>query len=134
MWPPEVERVVSPLRAAGIEARIEELPRAERTFPGPAARAVGYDCDGRLVVALVPASREADTEKVAAAAGCRPFERSAKPLFPFDGAARVLIEQRLLTAEIVWVEAGSPRHVLGLEPSVLAQLTRAVPADLTQNG
>jgi prolyl-tRNA editing enzyme YbaK/EbsC (Cys-tRNA(Pro) deacylase) len=134
MWPPEVERVVAPLRAAGIEARIEELPSGESTFPGPGAHAVAYDCDGRMVVALVPAGGEADLEKVGAAAGCRPFERSARPLFPFDGAARVLIEQRLVTAEIVWVEAGSPRHVLGLEPDVLAHLTRAIPADLTQNG
>jgi prolyl-tRNA editing enzyme YbaK/EbsC (Cys-tRNA(Pro) deacylase) len=134
MWPPEVERVVAPLRAAGIEARIEELPEGETEFPGTGAHAVGYDCDGRLVVALVPDGREADLDKIAAAAGCRPFQRSSTPLFPFDGAARVLIEQRLLTAETVWVEAGSSRHALGLEPDVLAHLTRAVPADLTQNG
>ena len=49
-------------------------------------------------------------------------------------ADRVLIEQRLLTAETVWLEAGSPRHVLGLDPGVLTQLTRAIPADLTQEG
>ena len=42
--------------------------------------------------------------------------------------------QRLLTAETVWLEAGSPRHVLGLDPGVLTQLTRAIPADLTQEG
>jgi prolyl-tRNA editing enzyme YbaK/EbsC (Cys-tRNA(Pro) deacylase) len=46
----------------------------------------------------------------------------------------VLIEQRLLIAETVWLEAGSPRHVLGLDPGVLTQLTRAIPADLSQEG
>jgi prolyl-tRNA editing enzyme YbaK/EbsC (Cys-tRNA(Pro) deacylase) len=32
----------------------------------------------------------------------------------------------------VWVEAGSPRHVLGLNPTVLAQVTRAQAADLSR--
>jgi prolyl-tRNA editing enzyme YbaK/EbsC (Cys-tRNA(Pro) deacylase) len=134
MWPPDVERIAAPLRAAGIEARIEELAPGEDAFPGAAARAVAYDCDGRTVVALVPVDREPDGGKVGAAAGCRPFSRIAPPPFPFAAAARVLVEQRLLTAETVWLEAGSPRHVLGLDPGVLAHLTRAIPADLTQEG
>ena len=132
MWPPEVERIAAPLRAADVEARLEELAPGEDAFPGAAARAIAYDCDGRTVVALVPTDRDADPDKVAAAAGCRPSTRVAAPPFPFVGTATVVLEQRLLAAETVWLEAGSPRHVLGLDPGVLVHLTRAVPADLTQ--
>lgn len=134
MWPPEVERVVAPLRAAAIEARVEELPRGEDALPTPGTNAVAFDCGGSLVVALVPTDREADPQRVAAAFGRGPARSAAAPPFPYSGAARVLLEQRLLTHETVWVEAGSPRYVLGLEPDVLAHVTRAVPADLTRNG
>jgi hypothetical protein len=134
MWPPDVERIVEPLRAAGVEARLEELPAGEDSAPGPAARAFAYDCDGRAVVVLVEAEAEPDLAKVASAAGCRDVRRLPAPTFPFAGAARVLIEQRLLAAITVWIEAGSPRHVLGLNPGVLAQLTRAVPGDVSREG
>jgi hypothetical protein len=134
MWPPEVERIAAPLRAAGVEARLEELPRGEEAFPGPAARPVAYACDGRIVVVLVPAGREPDARKVAAAAGCSPTSRVDPPPFPFRAAASVLMEQRLLAAETVWLRAGSPRHVLGLEPDVLARITQAAPADVTLSG
>jgi hypothetical protein len=134
MWPPDVERIAAPLRAAGIEARIEELAPGEDAFPGAAAHAAAYDCDGKLVIALVPVETEPDPEKVGAAADCRVYSRVEPPPFPFAGAERVLVEQRLLTVEIVWLEAGSPRHVLGLDPGVLVQLTRAIPADVTQEG
>ncbi len=134
MWPPEVERIVAPLRAAGVEARVEELPAGEEGAPGPAARAFAYDCDGRDVVVLVEADGEPDLAKVAAAAGCRDARRRPAPPFPYAGAARVLLEQRLLTGEAVWIEAGSDRHFLGLNPSVLARVTRATAADLAREG
>ena len=130
MWPPEVERIVAPLRAAGLEARIEELPAGELAAPGLAVRAFAYICDGREVVVLVEAETEPDPAKVAKAAECRDARRVSAPPFPY-GRARVLLEQRLLTAGTVWLGAGSPRHVLGLDPAVLAQVTRASAADLS---
>jgi prolyl-tRNA editing enzyme YbaK/EbsC (Cys-tRNA(Pro) deacylase) len=133
MWPSEVEAIAAPLRAAGVEARLEELFPGETEFPGVGATAVAYECGGGVVVALVPADDEVDDGKLAAAAGCTPAGAVEPPPFPFDGA-RVLLEQRLLAHRIVWVEAGSPRFVLGLEPRVLRQVTRAAAADLTQNG
>jgi prolyl-tRNA editing enzyme YbaK/EbsC (Cys-tRNA(Pro) deacylase) len=134
MWPPEVETIAAPLRAAGIEARLEQLAPGEDEFPGEAARVVAYECGDGTVVALVPADREVDSDKVAAAAGCRPSGPVVAPPFPFADAARVLLEQRLLAHRTVWLEAGAPRYVLGLDPGVLRHLTRAVAADLTQNG
>ncbi len=120
--------MAEPLRAAAIEARLEELAPGEDAFPGAAARAVAYECDRRLVVALVPSERDPDSAKVGAAADCRSLSPATPPPFPFAAAHRVLIEQRLL------LEAGSPRHVLGLDPGVLTELTRAIPADLSQEG
>jgi hypothetical protein len=134
VWPPDVERIAAPLRAANIEARLEELALGEEAFPGAAARAVAYDCDGRIVVALIPAGDDPDVAKIGSVAGCRAGAVIAAPPFPFTAAARVLVEQRLLAVETVWLEAGSPRHVLGLDPGVLTHLTRGVPSDLTQDG
>jgi prolyl-tRNA editing enzyme YbaK/EbsC (Cys-tRNA(Pro) deacylase) len=134
MWPPEVEQIAAPLRAAGVEARLEQLPAGHDTFPGAGARAFAYDCDGRQIVVLVEADAEPDPAKVALAAGCRDARRAPPPPFPYTGAARVLLEQRLLTTDTVWVEAGSPRHFLGLNPTVLAEVTRAAAADLSREG
>ena len=134
MWPPEVERIAEPLRAAGVEARLEQLPAGHDTFPGVGVRAFAYDCDGREIVVLVEADGEPDPAKVASAAGCRDARRMPPPPFPYGGAGRVLLEQRLLTAETVWLEAGSARHFLGLNPTVLAQVTRAAAADLSREG
>ena len=44
--------------------------------------------------------------------------------FPFEGA-RVIVDRSLLSARTVWLQAGSPRHVLGLGPRQLLRLTRA---------
>src|SRR5919199_989385 len=104
MWPPEVERIAAPLRAAGIEARLEELPPGEAAFPDTAVRTVAYACNGSLLVVLVPAGRDPDVERVAAAADCRGLVRVEPPPFPFAAAARVFLEQRLLTVDTVWLE------------------------------
>jgi hypothetical protein len=133
MWPSEVERIVAPLRAVGVEARVEELPKGEQGAPGTALRAFAYICDGREVVVLVEAENEPELAKVAAAAGCSDPRRVSAPPFPY-GRARVLLEQRVLGSGTVWLQAGSPRHFLGLNPSVLAQVTRATAADLSREG
>ncbi len=69
-WPEPVERVSNALRAAGVEARVEELAEPTPTARD-AARAVGCElaqivkslvfvCDGAYVLALVPGDRRAD--------------------------------------------------------------------------
>ena len=64
MWPPDVKRIAALLRSAGVEGRLEEMPIDETSVPGPAVRAEAYDCDGRTVVALVPAERNLDRGKL----------------------------------------------------------------------
>ena len=117
------------LRTTGVEARLEELPGGVDTAPGPALRAAGFDCDGRTLVALVPAERALDRDKLAAEARCTVLYPAPFPSFPFQ-TARVFLDHSILAARMIWLEAGSPRHVLGLSPGHLVRLTRAETADL----
>jgi prolyl-tRNA editing enzyme YbaK/EbsC (Cys-tRNA(Pro) deacylase) len=129
MWPPDVEEVAAIVRTAGVEARLEELAQGERLPPGPAVRAEAYECEGRLLVALLPADQDLDARKLISAAGCVSARTTEAPLFPFTRAA-VFVEQLLLGEETLWIRAGSPRHVLAVSPSDLVQLTHAQTADL----
>jgi len=120
-----VEEIAAVFRAAGIEARLEELPEGEDEFPGLGLRADAFDCDGRRVVALVPADRETDPRKL----GFAHAREVSAPQFPYSGAA-VLLDTSLLAEETVWIEAGSPRHVVGVSPVQLIRLVRAQMGDL----
>lgn len=155
-WPEPVERVAAVLRARGIHARLEEFPEGTHSARD-AARVVGCEleqivkslvfvCDGRPLLALLPGDRRADATKVSAAAGAgyarvasadevvsaTGFEPGAVAPFPVPGITLVLLERALLRQELVWVGAGSQRHLVGLAPVELARVTAAVPADLTE--
>jgi prolyl-tRNA editing enzyme YbaK/EbsC (Cys-tRNA(Pro) deacylase) len=154
-WPEPVARVAEILQRAGIDARVEEFPEGTPTA-GAAARAVGssraqivkslvFICDGRPTLALVPGDRRADENKVAAAAGARHarvarpdevvastgFEPGGVAPFPAPGISQVLMAGELLAHDRVWIGAGSERHMAGLSPVDLAQLTQARTAELS---
>ena len=153
-WPEPVERVAAVLRARGVDARVEEFPQGTPSAAA-AARAVGCEsaqivkslvfvCDGRAVLVLVPGDRRADAAKVAVAAAAgyarvaRPeevvaatgFEPGAVAPFPAPRVSRVLLERRLLKQALVWIGAGSPRHMAALAPVDLARLAGADVGDL----
>jgi prolyl-tRNA editing enzyme YbaK/EbsC (Cys-tRNA(Pro) deacylase) len=153
-WPEPVQRVSTFLRDAGAEARIEEFASGTPTAEA-AAEAVGCEldqivkslvlmADGRPVVALVPGDRRGDPEKVAQAVGAEAarvakadevaratgFEPGAVAPFPLPAVGAVLLERTLLRHQLVWVGAGSPKHMAGLSPAELARLARARPADV----
>jgi prolyl-tRNA editing enzyme YbaK/EbsC (Cys-tRNA(Pro) deacylase) len=154
-WPEPVARVAEVLQRAGIDARVEEFPEGTPTASA-AAEAVGssraqivkslvFICDGRPTLALVPGDRRADETKVAAAAGAR-YARVARPdevvaatgfepggvaPFPAPGISQVLMAGELLAHDRVWIGAGSERHMAGLSPEDLAQLTQARTAELS---
>jgi prolyl-tRNA editing enzyme YbaK/EbsC (Cys-tRNA(Pro) deacylase) len=132
-WPEPVEQIAAFLRSAGTEGRIEELPAGVDEPPGIALRAAGFECAGRMLVTLVPAHRAIDRDKLAGAAGCSTLRPAPFPAFPFQ-SARVFMERSVLSTGIVWLKAGSPRHVLGLNPGQLIRLTRSETADLVQEG
>jgi prolyl-tRNA editing enzyme YbaK/EbsC (Cys-tRNA(Pro) deacylase) len=154
VWPDAVERVTAFLREAAAEARVEEFRHGTPTAAA-AADAIGceqrkivksivFDCDGRPVLAMVPGDRRADARKVARAAGAERarvagperveeltgFEPGAVAPFPLPKIERVLIDRSLLVHEIVWIGAGSTRHMAGLAPAELVRLSRAQPLDL----
>jgi prolyl-tRNA editing enzyme YbaK/EbsC (Cys-tRNA(Pro) deacylase) len=129
MWPAEVERVAGFLRGAGVEGRLEELAPEEATPPAPFVRAEAFRCHERTIVGLVPADRELDRGKLLVAARCTELQALDPPSLPYAGA-RVLVDRLLLGDPVVWVEAGSPRHVVSLTPAQLVELTHAAAAEL----
>jgi prolyl-tRNA editing enzyme YbaK/EbsC (Cys-tRNA(Pro) deacylase) len=156
-WPDSVERVAAYLRQAGAEARLEEFPEGTPTARA-AAQAVGcklaqivkslvFECDGRPAVVLVPGDRRADAAKIAGALGCAAatvagadqveaatgFAPGAVAPFPLPRVQSILIERTLLAHDIVWIGAGSERHMAGLSPTELVRLARARPIDAVED-
>jgi hypothetical protein len=128
-WPEPVERIAAFLRAAGVEGRLEELPAGAESPPGPTVRAEGFESARGRLVALVPARRTVDRERLARVArvdGVRPVPT---PSFPFDHA-RVYVDRSVLAERIVWVYVGSDRYVVGLAPHQLTHLTRGQATNL----
>lgn len=152
--PEPVERVNAFLREARAEARLEEFSKGTPTA-AHAAQAVGcdlrnivkslvFECDGRVVVAMVPGDRRADAAKVAAAAGASSasiaspervrettgFEPGAVAPFALPQVDAVLLERTLLGLDRVWVGGGSTRHMVVVAPGELVRLSRAAPLDI----
>ena len=154
MWPGPVERVARELRAAAIDATIQEFREGTPTADA-AARAIGcrleqivksivFVCDGAFVLALVPGNRRADEASVAAEVGAAEirvadasevlaatgFEPGAVAPFPLSAVDAVLIERTILQHTRVWIGAGSPSHMAGLAPAELQRLSGARTADV----
>jgi prolyl-tRNA editing enzyme YbaK/EbsC (Cys-tRNA(Pro) deacylase) len=155
-WPEPVERVTAFLRDAGAEVRVEEFKAGTPTAQA-AAQAVGCDlgqivksllfqCDGKPVLVMVPGDRRADQQKISQAAGCRfariaaayevveatGFEPGAVAPFPLPRVERVYVERTLLAHPVVWIGAGSDRHMASLAPAELVRLARARPMDVVE--
>ena len=96
---------------------------------------------------MVPGDRRADSRKIAQAAGCRAariagpeevseatgFEPGAVAPFPLPRVERVFIERTLLSHQIVWIGAGSDKHMAALAPGELVRLSRARPMDAVES-
>jgi prolyl-tRNA editing enzyme YbaK/EbsC (Cys-tRNA(Pro) deacylase) len=148
-----VQRVARYLADARAEARLQEFKQGTPTA-GEAAEAVGCEldqivkslvflCDDRPVLVLVPGSYRADPAKVAEAveaASARiatPAQVKRATGFEVGGVApfptlqgEVLIERTLLSWTLVWVGAGTDRHMAGLAPTELLRLTKARATDV----
>jgi hypothetical protein len=129
VWPEAVERVAVFLRSAGVEGRLEESLPGAGPPAGEMLRVDGFDAEGATVVALIPADRAIDPQKLAAATKSAEVRPTPATDFPFQGI-RVFMDQSVLSFESIWLEAGSPRHLLGLSPAQLARITNAETADL----
>ena len=157
-WPEPVERVSAALRAAAVEARVEEFDEETRT-ERDAAEAVGCEvaqivkslvfvCDGAFVLTLVPGDRRADEAIVGHVVGAklirlaRPaevleatgFEPGAVAPFPQRSIAQTLMDTSFFGHQEVWMGAGSTRHMAALPPGELLRLTGARTVDLSPHG
>jgi prolyl-tRNA editing enzyme YbaK/EbsC (Cys-tRNA(Pro) deacylase) len=155
-WPEPVERVAAFLRETGVEARVEEFEEGTPTAEA-AARAVGcelgqivkslvFNCDGDPILVLVPGDGRADRAKIAASGGCTKakiappaeveaatgFAPGSVAPFPLPKIARAFLDRSLLQHRVVWIGAGSPRHMAGLSPVDLARLSRAQSIDAVE--
>jgi len=117
------------LRSAGVEGRLEESLPGAGPPAGQMLRVDGFDAEGGTVVALVPADRAVDPHKLAAATKSPEVRPTPTTAFPFQGD-RVFMDQSVFSFESIWLEAGSPRHLVGLSPAQLARITNAETADL----
>jgi Cys-tRNA(Pro) deacylase len=156
-WPEPVERVARALREAGAEARIEEFSQGAATAED-AARAIGcelrqivksllFDCDGQPVLVLVPGDRRADARKIAAVIGARRarvagpaqveeatgFAPGAVSPFGLRRVERVLLDRSLLGGTLLWVGAGTHRHLAGVPPTELVRVSRAEAVDVADD-
>jgi prolyl-tRNA editing enzyme YbaK/EbsC (Cys-tRNA(Pro) deacylase) len=152
--PEPVERVARFLRESAVESRIEEFAAGTPTADD-AARAVGCDlaqivksllfvCDDRPVLVLVPGDRRADRVKISHETGATRtkvataeevaritgFEAGGVAPFPLPAVQTVLADPRLLAHTVIWVGAGSSRHMAVLAPPDLMRLARARSVDV----
>ncbi|MBA3842390.1 MAG: YbaK/EbsC family protein [Actinobacteria bacterium] len=157
-WPEPVERVSTVLRAAAVEARIEEFGDGTPTAR-EAARAIGCDlsqivkslvfvCDGGYVLALVPGDRRADEQAIATAVSASEvrvaraeevlhatgFEPGGVAPFPLRAVTERLIDKSLFAHEVVWIGAGSASHMALIGPPELKRLAGARAVDLVSHG
>jgi prolyl-tRNA editing enzyme YbaK/EbsC (Cys-tRNA(Pro) deacylase) len=155
-WPEPVERVARVLRDGGVDARVEEFPEGTPTAaaaasaagcePAQIVKSLLFVCDGRPTLALVPGDRRADSAKVAAEAGARKarvgraeevvaatgFAAGGVAPFPAPGVSAVLLARELLAHEVVWIGAGTERHMASLAPLDLLRLSGGRPCDLCE--
>ena len=124
----------------------EDAAQAVGCELGQIVKSLVFDCDGRKVLALVPGDRRADSEKVARAAGSRfariagtdevreatGFDPGAVAPFPLEHIDAVFVERTLLSQPVLWVGAGSERHMAALSPTELLRLSRARPMDVVE--
>ena len=102
-----------------------------------------FDADGELVLALTSGTNRVDGDKLAVLAGVSMCGRAdvddvrrhtgyaigGVPPFGHDNPVRTWIDPLLLTLDVVWGAAGTPRHVFPIAPADLVRITGAIEAD-----
>jgi len=155
---PNVARVVSAARDAGLEIEVERFPEGTRTA-ADAARAVGCEvaqivkslvfvADGKPVVALVSGANRVDLPRVAGAIGTADVRKAdgdearaatgfaigGVPPFGHATPVAVLLDRDLLGHQRLWAAAGLPDAVFAIEPGELLRASGATPVDLADHG
>lgn len=153
-WPEPVERVAAVLRAAAVDARVEQFAEGAATARD-AARVIGCElsqivkslvfvCDGAFVLALVPGDQRAHEGAIGAATGAESvrvataeevmfatgFAPGGVAPFPLRAVTRTLMEGSFFQHQVVWIGAGTEEYMAQLAPQELQRLTSAAAVDL----
>jgi prolyl-tRNA editing enzyme YbaK/EbsC (Cys-tRNA(Pro) deacylase) len=134
-------RVQSALNAAGVEARIVELPQSTRTA-AEAAHACGCEvgqiakslvfagADGEAVLVITSGSNRVDEKRLGLQRAGAEFVREKTGYaiggIPPVGLAtpmRTFIDEDLLRFERIWAAAGTPNSLFELSPADLPRVT-----------
>ena len=149
-----VARVVAAAAKTGLAIRVERFPEGTRTA-ADVARAVGCDvaqivkslvfiADGDPVLALLSGADRLDPARLATAMGATTVRRAdgdevraatgfaigGVPPIGHAGSLTVLIDERLLSHDVVWAAAGLPDAVFSVSPKALQAATGARLASL----
>jgi len=154
------QRVIDAAAKGGVSIDVSEFPDGTRTADD-AARAVGvavgqivkslvFSVDGDVVLALVSGANRLDERSLAVAAGhpasavgrvdadaakaATGFSIGGVPPFGHETPVATFVDRDLLSYDVVWAAAGTPRHVFSIAPSDLIALSGATIADLRDNG
>jgi len=145
-----LKRVMAALEAADIKAIPLEMPGETRTAQ-QAADAAGCDLDQiaksvilreagteRCVLFLTAGGRQVDPQKASAVAGAELAKADAALIrahtgFAIGGVSPVghltritaYMDPRLFKFQDIFAAAGTPRHIFPINPSRLAEITRA---------
>ena len=148
-------RVVTALRAAGLDAQPIEMPGETRTAE-QAAEAAGCALDqivksilfqgasGRLFLFLTAGGNQVDTARASALAGEALGRADANQVRAATGFAiggvsplghltplPLWMDPALLAFPQVWAAAGTPRHIFAIPPGQLQRITGAKVAEFT---
>lgn len=150
-----LKRVRAALEAAGLEPDIREVGQARTATE--AAESAGCEIDqivksiiyrgeasGEALLFLTAGGNRVDDGKASTVAGERLGKADAALIraqtgFAIGGVApvghlnpiRAWLDPRLLTFEVVWAAAGTPRHIFPLSPADLHRLSGAEEAEFT---
>ena len=155
---PSSQRVTDAARALGLEIEVHEFPEGTRTAEDAAA-AIGVDVgqivkslvffvDGRPVLCLVSGLNRLDAQRLAVVAGASKVRRARAdeveratgfaiggvPPFGHRQRLPVYCDRDLMTYDVAWAAAGTPRAVFAIEPQHLVRACRATVADLKEEG
>ena len=151
---PNAQAVVDAGRERGVEVAVQEFPEGTRTA-ADAAAAIGvgvaqivkslvFVVDDQVVVALVSGPNRLDEDRLAAVAGGAGVRRAGAdevrdatgypiggvPPFGHRTTLPTYVDRSLLTYDVVWAAAGTPRHVFPVTPADLVRVSGATTADI----
>ncbi|HEX8982769.1 MAG TPA: YbaK/EbsC family protein [Ktedonobacterales bacterium] len=152
---PNVERVRESLRERGIEAQPIEFAESTRTS-AEAAAAIGttvaqiakslvFLADGSPVLVIASGANRVDTKKLAALLQAKITRADADVVrqatgFPIGGvpptghasSLRTVIDDDLMTFDVIWAAAGTPNAVFQTTPADLQAMTAGQVADIRE--